>query len=192
MEHQVRRRLETFLIKDPKIHETAFIADGAVVIGDVEMGPSSSVWFNAVVRADINFIRIGEGSNVQDNSVVHLADEFPCIIGDYVTIGHSAIIHACKIGNNCLIGMGATILDGAEIGENCIVGANALVTGGTIIPPSSMVLGAPAKVIRSLNNDEIENLKPWAEKYVANSAYYKKHPPKLAKSTQISDSPQNK
>ncbi len=192
MKHQVFERLNTFLKKAPKLNETCYIAQGAVVIGDVEMGPYSSVWFNSVVRADINFIKIGEGSNIQDNSVIHLADDYPCVIGDYVTVGHSAIIHACKIGNNCLIGMGATILDGAEIGDDCIVGANALVTGGTKIPNGSMALGAPAKIVRSLSKNEIKSIKPWAEKYIANSQYYKKTPPKLAKSHDISESLKSK
>src|SRR3984957_10447023 len=118
------------------------------------MGDHSSVWYNAVVRGDINYIKIGHHSNIQDNAVLHLADDFPCIVGDYVTVGHSAIVHACTIGHECLIGMGAVILDGAELGEQCLVGARALVTQNVKIPPGSLVLGAPAKVIRPLTPEE--------------------------------------
>ena len=168
-------QLDRFLRKSPRLGAGAYIAQGAVVIGDVEMGNRSSVWYNATVRGDINFIRIGEGTNVQDNAVLHLADDFPCILCDYVTVGHSAVVHACVVGNECIVGMGAVILDGAEIGEQCIIGANALVTQGMKIPAGSMVVGSPAKVKRALTGEERRSLKPWAEKYVANAAYCLKH-----------------
>lgn len=168
-------QLDRYLRKTPRLGAGAYIARGAVVIGDVEMGARSSVWYNAVVRGDINFIRIGEGTNIQDNAVIHLADDFACVLGDYVTVGHSAIVHACTVGNECLIGMGAVILDGAEIGDQCLIGAKALVTQGMKIPPRSLVMGAPAKVKRLLTEEEKLSLKPWAEKYVANAAYCLEH-----------------
>ena len=122
------RQLDTFLRKKPVIGNGVYIAQGGVVIGDVTLGDYSSVWYNAVLRGDINRIVVGQYSNIQDGAVLHLADELPCIVGDWVTIGHSAVVHACTVGNECLIGMGAIILDGAEIGDQCIVGANALVS----------------------------------------------------------------
>ena len=164
-------QLDTFLRKQPTLGPGVYIASTAVVLGDVTLGAYSSVWYNAVLRGDINRIVLGEYSNIQDNSVVHLADDFPCIIGRYVTVGHSAIVHACTIEDECLIGMGATVLDGAIIGAQSIVGANALVTQGTIIPPGSMVLGSPAKVVRPLKDTERQSLRYWAEKYVKNAAY---------------------
>ena len=148
--HTVVKQLETHLRKRPSVGEGVYIAKGAVVIGDVTLGAFSSVWYNAVLRGDINRIVVGEYSNIQDNAVIHLADDYPCLIGRFVTIGHSAIVHACTVEDECLIGMGATILDGAVIGAQSIVGANALVTQGTVVPPGSMVLGSPAKVVRSL------------------------------------------
>jgi carbonic anhydrase/acetyltransferase-like protein (isoleucine patch superfamily) len=168
-------QLDAFLRKQPVLGKNVYIARGAVVVGDVTLGDGSSVWYNAVLRGDINRIVVGAGSNIQDNSVLHLADDFPCIVGDYVTVGHSAIVHACTIGNECLIGMGAVILDGAELGEQCLVGAKALVTQHTKIPPGSLVLGAPAKVVRPLTPQERSGLKHWADKYVANGAYCLKH-----------------
>lgn len=169
------RQLDTFLRAKPKLGANVFIAKGAVVLGDVRLGDSSSIWYNAVVRGDINYIQIGRGTNIQDNAVVHLADEFPCILGDYVTVGHSAIVHACTIGNEVLIGMGAIVLDGAVVGDQCLIGAKALVTGGTQIPAGSLVLGSPAKVVRPLSADERAGLKHWAQKYVDNGAYCLKH-----------------
>ena len=135
----------------PTIHPTAFVAPGAVVLGDVTLEENTSVWFGAVLRGDINRIRIGPGSNIQDGSVVHLADELGVTVGQYVTCGHRAILHACTVDDEVLVGMGATILDGAEIGARSVIGANALVTQNTKIPPGSMVLGSPAKVRRMLD-----------------------------------------
>lgn len=168
-------QLDTFLRKTPQLGLGVFIAKGGVVVGDVSLGDYSSVWYNAVLRGDINRIAVGHHSNVQDNAVLHLADEYPCLVGNYVTIGHSAIVHACVVEDECLIGMGATILDGAVIGEQSIIGANALVTQGTKIPPGSLVLGSPAKVVRPLSGDERKGLKYWAEKYVRNAAYCLEH-----------------
>jgi carbonic anhydrase/acetyltransferase-like protein (isoleucine patch superfamily) len=171
----VSDRLDEFLRKKPTIGKDAYIARGAVVVGDVTLGDGASVWYNAVLRGDINRIVVGAGSNIQDNSVVHLADDFPCILGSYVTVGHSAIVHACTIGDECLIGMGAVILDGAEIGAQCLVGAKALVTQHTKIPAGSLVLGAPAKIVRALTPEERSGLKYWADKYVAYAAYCVAH-----------------
>ena len=168
-------RLGAFLRKQPVLGRNVYVARGAVVVGDVTLGQGASVWYNAVLRGDINRIVVGAGSNIQDNAVLHLADDFPCILGDYVTVGHSAIVHACTIGRECLIGMGAVILDGAIIGKQSIVGAKALVTQGTKIPPGSLVLGAPAKVVRKLTKEERAGLKWWAQKYVDNGAYCLKH-----------------
>lgn len=168
-------QLDVFLLKKPVLGRNVYIARGAVVTGDVTLGDGASVWYNAVLRGDINRIVVGVGSNIQDNSVLHLADDYPCIVGDYVTVGHSAVVHACVIGNECLIGMGAVILDGAEVGEQCLVGARALITQNSKIPPGSLVLGAPAKVVRPLTPKERGGLKYWAEKYVANAAYCLKH-----------------
>jgi carbonic anhydrase/acetyltransferase-like protein (isoleucine patch superfamily) len=168
-------RLDEFLRKKPSLGKDVYIARGAVVVGDVTLGDGASVWYNAVLRGDINRIVVGTGSNIQDNSVLHLADDFPCIVGSYVTVGHSAIVHACTIGDECLIGMGAVILDGAEIGAQCLIGARALVTQNTKIPAGSLVLGAPAKVARALTPEERSGLKYWGEKYSANAAYCLAH-----------------
>jgi len=169
LEHQFKH----FLAAQPKIHPTAFVAKSAEIIGDVRLAMHSSVWPQCVLRADINFIEIGEGTNIQDGTVVHLAENFPVVIGSYVTIGHAAMLHACTIEDECLIGMKATVLDGARIGRRSIVGAGAVVTPGTIVPPGSMVLGLPGKVVRSLSDGEQEDLRTWAEKYVFTAAAHK-------------------
>lgn len=171
----VVEQLNVFLRKQPALGKQVFICKGATVVGDVTLGDYASVWYGAVLRGDINRIVIGNYSNVQDNAVLHLADELPCIIGDYVTIGHAAVVHGATVCNESLIGMGAVILDGAEIGEQCIVGARSLVTPGTKIPPGSMVMGAPAKVVRPLTEKEREGLKYWAQKYACNAEYHIKN-----------------
>lgn len=149
----------------PQIATHSFIAPGAQIIGEVIIGSGTSVWHNAVIRGDMAGIRIGKNSNIQDNSVVHVASGFPTIIGDYVTVGHGAIIHGCIIGDKVLVGMNATILDGAEIGDGCIIGANALVPQGKKIPPNSMVLGVPGKVAKTLSADDVAGLEAHALKY---------------------------
>lgn len=169
------KQLDKFLRAKPNLGAGVYISKGAAVLGDVRLGDQSSVWYNAVVRGDINYIEIGHHTNIQDNAVIHLADDFPCIVGNYVTVGHSAILHACTIGNEVLIGMGAIVLDGAEVGDQCIIGARALVTSGVKIPAGSMVLGSPAKVVRALTEKERAGLKHWADKYVDNGAYCLKH-----------------
>jgi carbonic anhydrase/acetyltransferase-like protein (isoleucine patch superfamily) len=171
----IDKQLDAFLRKRPALGKGVYIARGAVVMGDVTLGDGASVWCNAVVRGDINRIVIGAGSNIQDNAVLHLADDFGCLLGDYVTVGHSAIVHACTVGDECLVGMGAVILDGVELGPQCLVGAKALITQHTKVPAGSLVLGAPAKVVRPLSPEERRELKGWAEKYVAVAAYYRKH-----------------
>lgn len=168
-------QLETFLRREPALGRGVYLARGAVVVGDVTLGDYVSVWYNAVLRGDINRIVVGPYSNIQDNAVLHLADDFPCLVGHHVTIGHSAIVHACTVGDDCLIGMGAVILDGAVIGEQSLVGAKALVTQGMKIPPGSLVLGMPAKIVRSLRPDERATLRESAEKYAANAAFCLAH-----------------
>jgi carbonic anhydrase/acetyltransferase-like protein (isoleucine patch superfamily) len=168
-------QLDQFLRRQPTLGKNVFIAKTAVVIGDVTLGAHSSIWYGAVLRGDINRIVVGHHSNVQDNAVLHLADQFACVLGNWVTVGHAAVVHACTVGDEVLVGMGAVILDGAVIGKQTIIGAKALVTQGAKIPPGSLVLGAPAKVIRKLSKEERAGLKWWAQKYVDNGAYCLKH-----------------
>src|SRR6266700_3459098 len=164
----VVKQLETYLLKEPAFGRGVYIARGAIVVGDVTIGDYSSVWYNAVLRGDINRIVVGHHTNIQDSAVLHLADEYPCIVGNYVTIGHCAIVHACTVGDEVLIGMGSTILDGAVIGDRSLIGANALVTQKAEIPAGSLVLGSPAKVVRSLTSAEQQQLRISAEKYAEN------------------------
>lgn len=159
-------RLERYLGRVPDTSRAIFIAESATVVGDVALGPNSSVFYGAVLRGDINEIRVGEGTNIQDNAVVHLADELGVYIGAWCTIGHGAIVHACTIGDGCLIGMGATVLDGAVIGAHSLVGANSLVPQRFECPPGSLVYGSPARVIRPLTAAEQGDLLEQAEKYV--------------------------
>ncbi len=167
-------QLETFLGKQPALGKDVYIARGGVVLGDVAMGDYSSVWFNAVLRADINRISIGHHTNVQDNSVLHVADKFACVLGNYVTVGHSATVHACTVGDEVLVGMGAVVLDGSVIGAQSLIGARALVTQNMQVPAGSLVLGSPARVVRPLTENEKSGLKYLAEKYVRVAAYYLK------------------
>lgn len=161
--------IETYENFSPQIHPSVFIAESADVIGRVTLEEESSLWYHSTLRGDINEIVIGPRSNVQDNVVIHLSDDFGCYLGELVTVGHSAILHACTVKDEALIGMGAIVLDGAVIGERSIIGAGALVTGGTIIPPGSLVLGSPAKVVRTLSLEEQAKTKSWALKYVLQS-----------------------
>ena len=154
------------LLRTPDTARAFFVAASATVVGDITLGAQSSVFYGAVLRGDIARIIVGEGSNIQDNAIVHLADDLDAVIGAWCTIGHAAIVHACTIGDECLIGMGATVLDGAVIGARSIVGANALVPQRFTCPPGSMVYGSPAKVVRPLTEKEQLSLRPWAEKYV--------------------------
>ncbi|HEX8234976.1 MAG TPA: gamma carbonic anhydrase family protein [Abditibacteriaceae bacterium] len=165
-------RIDYFLSRQPSTHPTAFVAPGATVVGAVTLGEEASVWFNATVRADINAIAVGPRTNIQDGAVIHVADAYAAEIGELVTVGHQAVVHACTVDNEVLVGMGAIILDGAEIGARSIIGAGALVTGGKKIPPGSLVLGSPATVVRSLSLEEQNSIKVWAERYVTLSRVY--------------------
>jgi len=149
----------------PEIDKEAWVAEGAAVIGKVKMKRFSSIWYNTTVRGDINRIEIGEYSNIQDNCCIHVADDFACIVGDYVTVGHSATLHACTVEDNCLIGMGATVLDGAVIGTRSIIGAGCLVTKNMIIPPNSLVMGIPGKVVKTLSQESVNDIYAQALKY---------------------------
>ncbi len=160
-----------FKWKEPVCNEEVFIADGVKIIGDVKLEKGTNLWYNAVIRGDVNSVTIGENTNIQDNCTVHVSDETSTSIGKFVTVGHNAIIHGCTIEDYCLIGMGATVLDGAVVGEGSVVGANALVTGNTIIPPNSLVLGSPAKVIKEI--DAIKSNKSHAIRYFELSKDYK-------------------
>ena len=152
--------------KKPKIGKNVYIAESAQVIGEVSIGNYSSIWPNAVLRADIEPIRVGKCSSIQDGVLIHVNWDLPAVVGDYVTVGHGAILHGCKIANNCLIGMGAIILDGAEIKKNCLIGAGSLVPEGRKIPEGRLVLGVPGRVIRKLNQKEIKKLKDAALEYL--------------------------
>lgn len=157
----------SFKNEKPKIADSVFVAPQAIVIGAVEIGGDSSIWFNTVVRGDVNHIKIGERTNIQDSSVLHVTyKEWPLQIGNNVTVGHGAILHGCTIEDNCLIGMGARILDGAHIGKFCLVAAGALVLEGDKVPENSLVAGVPAIVKRSLTKDEIERIRRSADRYV--------------------------
>ncbi len=151
-----------------------FVAAGARIIGDVEIGAASSVWFGTVVRGDVFHIRIGRRTNLQDNAVLHVRKgRIPCLVGDEVTVGHGAILHACTVGDRCLIGMGAIVMDGAELAEDCLVAAGALVPPGFQAPPRSLVLGSPARVRRQLSDEEVAELATSAENYVHLAAEYR-------------------
>ncbi|ADV47292.1 gamma carbonic anhydrase family protein [Nitratifractor salsuginis] len=166
----------------PKLGAGSWIAPGATVIGDVELGEDASIWFGCVVRGDVHRIRIGARSNIQDLSMIHVthyknpdkSDGHPTIIGDDVTVGHRVMLHGCTVEDACLIGMSATILDGAIIGRESIVGAGALVTGGKIFPPRSLILGSPAKVVRQLSDEEVAELYASARRYVEFMRNYRK------------------
>jgi carbonic anhydrase/acetyltransferase-like protein (isoleucine patch superfamily) len=158
----------------PRIHPTAFVEDSAQVIGDVHLGEESSIWFNAVVRGDIHFIRIGNRSNVQDNSVIHVRNgSHPTIIEDEVTVGHSVTLHGCHVERGSLIGIGSIVLDDTRVGAGSIVAAGAVVSPGTVIPAHSLVMGIPAKVKRELTAQEVEELKVFWQNYVDYTRLYK-------------------
>lgn len=151
----------------PTVHPSAFVDTSAQVIGDVHLGPESSVWMNVVVRGDVHYIRIGARTNIQDLTMVHVMRETnPTVIGDNVTIGHSAVVHGCTIEDRCLIGMGAILLNGCVVGTGSIVAAGTLVPEGMVIPPGSMVMGVPGKVRRALTPEEDASIKWYADNYV--------------------------
>jgi carbonic anhydrase/acetyltransferase-like protein (isoleucine patch superfamily) len=159
--------------KEPRLHESAYAAEGTVVVGDVEIGEQSSLWFGAVVRGDVNYIRIGARTNIQDQSVVHVTGGTnPTVVGDDVTVGHHVNLHGCTIKDRCLIGIGSVVLDGAVVGEDSMVGAGALVPPGMVVPAGTLVLGSPARVKRPLTSEEIANLLISARHYVQYAQQY--------------------
>lgn len=159
--------------KWPVVHETAFVAPSADLIGEVTIGSHSSIWFQVVIRGDVHSIKVGNRTNVQDHSMLHVTrGQSPLVIGDEVTVGHRATLHGCTIGNRVLIGMGAIILDDAVIGDDCIIGAGALVTKGTKVPNGSLVIGMPAKVVRPLKKEELDFLPKSADNYVKDAMEY--------------------
>ena len=152
--------------KTPRLGSRVFVADGAVLVGDVELGDDSSVFYNAVLRGDLAPIRMGKRTNIQDNVTVHVSTGMGVVVGDEVTVGHNAVLHACTIDDNVMVGMGAIVMDGAHIKKNCIVGAGAIVTQGKEFPENSLVLGAPAHVVRELTTEELEGVRGGVERYV--------------------------
>lgn len=157
----------------PSLPDEYYVADSAEVIGDVRLGSQSSVWFGTVLRGDIEPILVGERSNIQDNSVAHTSRNQPVVVGDDVTVGHKVVLHGCKVGNNCLIGMGTILLDGCVIGDNCIIGAGSVVGQGREIPAGSLAVGTPARVVRNLSEEDFNNIRGFAERYVALQARYR-------------------
>jgi carbonic anhydrase/acetyltransferase-like protein (isoleucine patch superfamily) len=159
----------------PRIDPAAYVHSSAQIIGDVHVGAQSSVWFNAVIRGDVFYVRIGERTNVQDNSTIHVTtDRWPTIVGDDATIGHNAVLHGCRIGNRCLIGIGAIVLDGCEVADDCIVAAGSLLTPGTKVEAGQLVFGSPARPVRRLEESELELLLASAGNYVANAERYRR------------------
>jgi carbonic anhydrase/acetyltransferase-like protein (isoleucine patch superfamily) len=157
---------------EPIVSKSAFVAPNSTIVGRCTIGENCSIWFNAVVRGDVNEIKIGCNTNIQDGAVLHCDQDHGTSIADHVTIGHHAIVHGCTIESNCIVGMGSTILDGAHIGENCIIGANSLITSNKKIPKGSLVVGSPAKVLRELTPEEIEGIKKSVAGYVELSRAY--------------------
>ena len=166
--------IKPFNKTQPRIHETAFVAENAIVIGNVEIGEDSSVWYGSIIRGDVNFIRIGARTNIQDACVIHVSRKtHPTILEDEITLGHRVTLHGCVVETGCLIGIGACVLDGARIGRNSLVAAGSLVTPGTHIPPRSLVMGSPARVKRELSEDEIKDLARFWQNYVELSHIYR-------------------
>ena len=164
----------------PAIHDSAWVADSAAVIGNVTLSEDSSVWFGVVIRGDTETITVGKGTNIQDNSVLHADHGMPLVIGENVTVGHQVMLHGCTIGDGSLIGIQAVVLNGAKIGKHCLVGAGALVTEGKEFPDGCMILGSPAKAVRQLSEAQIEGLKMSAQHYIDNARRYKAGLKKLA------------
>jgi gamma-carbonic anhydrase len=166
--------LRSYQDRYPRVHPSAYVDESARIIGDVEVGEQASIWCNAVVRGDVNYIRIGGRTNVQDAAILHVTFQtHPLILGSEITVGHGAVLHGCTIKDRCLIGMGAVILDGAVIGEETIIGAGALITEGKEIPPRSLATGVPARVVRNVTDDEIKLVLEGMERYVRQAQEYK-------------------
>lgn len=157
----------------PVVPSSAFVAEGAVVVGAVTLGEEAGIWFGCVLRGDINHIIIGAQSNIQDGTIVHVSDDLPAVVGERVSVGHRAIIHACEIGDETLVGMGAIVMDGACIGPRCVIAAGALVTKHMVVPEGSLVMGSPAKVVRPLTLDEQRSNALLAAKYVEVARRYR-------------------
>lgn len=165
--------LRRFGEKAPIVHASAFVAPDAVVIGDVEIGEGASIWFGCVLRGDVNSIRIGARTNVQDLTAIHVTSRtHPTVVGDEVTIGHRVVLHGCTVKDRCLVGIGSVVMDGAVVGPEAVVGAGALVPPGMVVPPRTLVMGSPAKVKRDLTVEELEALRRSAENYVEYAARY--------------------
>jgi carbonic anhydrase/acetyltransferase-like protein (isoleucine patch superfamily) len=161
--------------KRPKIDQTAFIADNAMIIGNVDIGPRANIWFHSIIRGDTNFIRIGSNCNIQDACVLHVVkDRYPVILEDDIVLGHRVVVHGCRIGRGSLIGIGAIVLDGAEIGEESIIGAGSVVSPKSIIPPRTLAMGTPARVVRSIDDTDISKIKGITEEYLELMETYKK------------------
>ena len=166
--------IKSFQDRTPRIHDSVFVAENAVIIGDVEIGKDASVWYNCMLRGDVNYIRIGERTNIQDATIIHVSRKtHPTVLEDEVTVGHSVTLHGCYVETGSLIGIGAIILDGARIGKNSLIAAGSLVTPDTEIPPCSLVMGSPAKVKRELTDEEVKDLHRFWRNYIKLSAVYK-------------------
>jgi carbonic anhydrase/acetyltransferase-like protein (isoleucine patch superfamily) len=155
-----------------QVHSTAFIGQGAVIVGDVTLGRECSVWFNATLRGDDTPITVGDGSNIQEGAILHGDPGFPAVLAEGVTVGHGAVVHGARVGANSLIGIRAVLLNGVVVGENCLVGANSLLTPGKVFPANSLILGSPARVMRPLTPEEVESIRATAERYVARSRVF--------------------
>lgn len=159
--------------KHPKIHETAFVADDAIIIGDVEIGEDASIWFGSILRGDVNYIRIGARTNIQDATVIHVSSKtHATVLENEITVGHRVTLHGCHVESGCLIGIGAILLDGVRVGANSLIAAGSLLTPGTQIPPGSLVMGAPAKVKRELTEGELAYLDKSWRNYVELKRHY--------------------
>ena len=166
--------IKSFQNLHPKINESAYVTDDAIVVGDVEIGAESSVWFGSILRGDVNYIRIGERTNVQDGTVIHVSSKtHPTVLEDEVTLGHRVTLHGCYIETGCLIGIGSIILDGVRVGKNSLVAAGSLITPNTEIPPRSLVLGSPARVKRELSDRDVKDLERFWRNYVSLSRIYR-------------------
>ena len=165
--------IKSFRNLHPKIHESALVTDDAIIIGDVEIGAESSVWFGSILRGDVNFIRIGERTNIQDGTIIHVSrDAHSTVLENEITVGHRATLHGCYIETGCLIGIGAIVLDGVRVGAHSLVAAGSLLTPNTIVPPRSLVMGSPAKVKRELSDEEVKDLETFWRNYVELSRIY--------------------